>query len=72
MKPCPSVDLRTAKRRNAYIERSDVLRGTGGGRHRRVAVGALLADAVLETFPADTLPMLRDYVGTWRERIRAR
>jgi hypothetical protein len=32
----------------------------------------VLADAVLETFPGDTIGMLRDYVGAWREKIRAR
>jgi len=27
---------------------------------------------VLETFPGDTMTMLREYVGAWRERSRAR
>ena len=32
----------------------------------------VLADAVLETFPGDTIATLREYVGAWREKIRAR
>ena len=32
----------------------------------------VLADAVLETFPGDTLAALRQVVGAWREHVRAR
>jgi chorismate synthase len=72
MKPLPSVDLRTGEATNAYIERSDVCAVPAAAVIGESLLALVLADAVLETFPADTLPMLRDYVGVWRERIRAR
>jgi chorismate synthase len=72
MKPLPSVDLRTGAATNAYIERSDVCAVPAAAVIGESLLSLVLADAVLETFPGDTMSMLRDYVGAWRERIRAR
>jgi len=72
MKPLPSVDLRTGEATNAYIERSDVCAVPAAAVIGESLLALVLADAVLETFPGDTLNTLRDYVGAWRERIHAR
>ncbi len=72
MKPLPSVDLRTGEATNAYIERSDVCAVPAAAVIGESLLALVLADAVLETFPGDTMTMLRDYVGAWRERIHAR
>jgi chorismate synthase len=72
MKPLPSVDLRTGEATNAYIERSDVCAVPAAAVIGESLLCLVLADAVLETFPGDTIGMLRQYVGTWREKIRAR
>jgi len=72
MKPLPSVDLRTGEATNAYIERSDVCAVPAAAVIGESLLALVLADALLETFPGDTLALLRDYVGAWRERIRAR
>ncbi len=72
MKPLPSVDLRTGEATSAYIERSDVCAVPAAAVIGESLLALVLADAVLETFPGDTMNMLRDYVGAWRERIHAR
>jgi chorismate synthase len=72
MKPLPSVDLRSGEATSAYIERSDVCAVPAAAVIGESLLALVLADAVLETFPADTIAMLRDYVGAWREKIRAR
>ena len=72
MKPLPSVDLRTGEATNAYIERSDVCAVPAAAVIGESLLALVLANAVLETFPGDTIAMLRDYVGAWRERISAR
>jgi chorismate synthase len=72
MKPLPSVDLRTGEATNAYIERSDVCAVPAAAVIGESLLALVLADAVLETFPGDTMNVLRDYVGAWRERIHAR
>ena len=72
MKPLPSVDLRTGEATNAYIERSDVCAVPAAAVIGESLLCLVLADAILETFPGDTIGMLRDYVGAWREKIRAR
>jgi chorismate synthase len=72
MKPLPSVDLRTGEATSAYIERSDVCAVPAAAVIGESLLALVLADAVLETFPGDTMAMLRDYVGAWRERIHAR
>jgi chorismate synthase len=72
MKPLPSVDLRSGEATNAYIERSDVCAVPAAAVIGESLLALVLADAVLETFPGDTIGMLRDYVGAWREKIRAR
>jgi chorismate synthase len=72
MKPLPSVDLRSGEATNAYIERSDVCAVPAAAVIGESLLALVLADAVLETFPGDTIAMLRDYVGAWREKIRAR
>jgi chorismate synthase len=72
MKPLPSVDLRSGEATSAYIERSDVCAVPAAAVIGEALLALVLADAVLETFPADTLAGLRDYVGAWREKLRAR
>jgi chorismate synthase len=72
MKPLPSVDLRSGEATSAYIERSDVCAVPAAAVIGESLLALVLADAVLETFPGDTMNMLRDYVGAWRERIHAR
>src|ERR1700722_5717400 len=72
MKPLPSVDLRTGEATSAYIERSDVCAVPAAAVIGESLLALVLADAVLETFPGDTIEMLRGYVGAWRERIHAR
>jgi len=72
MKPLPSVDLRSGEATNAYIERSDVCAVPAAAVIGESLLALVLADAVLETFPGDTLATLRDYVSSWRERVRAR
>ncbi len=72
MRPLPSVDLRTGQATSAYIERSDVCAVPAAAVIGESLLCLVLADALLDTFPGDTLPMLRDYVGAWREKIRVR
>jgi chorismate synthase len=72
MKPLPSVDLRTGEATNAYIERSDVCAVPAAAVIGEALLALVLADAVLETYPADTLAVLRENVGRARERSRAR
>ena len=72
MKPLPSVDLRTGEATSAYIERSDVCAVPAAAVIGESLLALVLADAVLEMFPGDTIAMLREYVGAWRERIHAR
>jgi chorismate synthase len=72
MKPLPSVDLRTGEATNAYIERSDVCAVPAAAVIGESLLALVLADAVLETFPGDTIAQLRDYVGAWREKLSAR
>ncbi len=72
MKPLPSVDLRTGEATSAYIERSDVCAVPAAAVIGESLLALVLADAVLETFPADTIESLRENVGRARERARAR
>jgi chorismate synthase len=72
MKPLPSVDLRNGEATNAYIERSDVCAVPAAAVIGESLLALVLAEAVLDTFPGDSLGQLRDYVGAWREKIRAR
>jgi chorismate synthase len=72
MKPLPSVDLRTGEATNAYIERSDVCAVPAAAVIGEALLALVLATAVLETFPADTLDVLRGHVGRWREHVRVR
>ncbi len=72
MKPLPSVDLRTGEATSAYIERSDTCAVPAAAVIGESLLALVLAEAVLDTFPGDTMPLLRDYVGAWRENIRAR
>jgi len=72
MKPLPSIDLRTGEATNAYIERSDVCAVPAAAVIGESLLALVLADAVLETYPADTIDALRENVGRSRERARAR
>jgi chorismate synthase len=72
MKPLPSIDLRTGEATSAYIERSDVCAVPAAAVIGESLLALVLADAVLETFPADTVEALRDAVRHARERARAR
>jgi len=72
MKPLPSVDLATNEATSAHIERSDTCAVPAAAVIGESLLALVLAEAVLETFPGDSLGMLRDYVGAWRERIHAR
>ncbi len=72
MKPLPSIDLRTGEATNAYIERSDVCAVPAAAVIGESLLALVLADAVLETYPADTIDVLRENVGRARERARAR
>ena len=71
MKPLPSVDLRTGEATNAYIERSDTCAVPAAAVIGESLLALVLAEAVLETFPGDSLGVLRQSVGSWRERIHA-
>jgi chorismate synthase len=72
MKPLPSIDLRTGEATNAYIERSDVCAVPAAAVIGESLLALVLADAVLETYPADTIDALRENVSRSRERARAR
>ena len=72
MKPLPSIDLRTGEATSAYIERSDVCAVPAAAVIGESLLALALADAVLETYPADTIDTLRENVGRSRERARAR
>jgi len=72
MKPLPSIDLRTGEPTNAYIERSDVCAVPAAAVIGESLLALVLADAVLEAFPADTIDALRENVGRARERAHAR
>jgi chorismate synthase len=72
MKPLPSVDLRTGEATNAYIERSDVCAVPAAAVIGESLLALVLADAVIETYPADTIDALRAGVQHARERARAR
>jgi chorismate synthase len=72
MKPLPSVDLRTGEPTMAYIERSDVCAVPAAAVIGESLLALVLADAVLETYPADTLAALQSHVGHAREQARAR
>jgi len=71
MKPLPSIDLRTGEATNAYIERSDVCAVPAAAVIGESLLALVLADAVLETYPADTIEALRENVDRSRERARA-
>jgi chorismate synthase len=64
--------LRNGEATNAYIERSDVCAVPAAAVIGESLLALVLAEAVLDTFPGDSLGQLRDYVGAWREKIRAR
>ena len=72
MKPLPSVDLRTGEATSAYIERSDVCAVPAAAVIGESLLALVLADALLEAFPADTIDALRESVGRAREHARAR
>ena len=72
MKPLPSIDVRTGEATTAYIERSDVCAVPAAAVIGESLLALVLADAVLETFPADTIEALRENVGRARDRARAR
>ncbi len=72
MKPLPSIDLRTGEATNAYIERSDVCAVPAAAVIGESLLALVLADAVLETYPADTIDALRENVARSRERAGAR
>ena len=72
MKPLASIDLRTGEATSAYIERSDVCAVPAAAVIGESLLALVLADAVLETYPADTIDALRENVGRSRERARAR
>jgi chorismate synthase len=72
MKPLPSVDLRSGEATNAYIERSDVCAVPAAAVIGEALLALVLADAVLETFPGDTMAALGEHVGRWRTTVRAR
>jgi chorismate synthase len=72
MKPLPSIDLRTGEATSAYIERSDVCAVPAAAVIGESLLALVLADAVLETFPADTIDALCAGVRHARERARAR
>jgi len=72
MKPLPSVDLRSGEATSAYIERSDVCAVPAAAVIGEALLALVLADAVLETFPGDTMASLGEHVGRWRTTVRAR
>jgi len=73
MKPLPSVDSPFGRGDERVHRAQRRMCGAGGSRDRRNRCShSCSPTAVLETFPGDTIGMLRDYVGAWREKIRAR
>jgi chorismate synthase len=72
MKPLDSVDLRTGEATKATIERSDVCAVPAAAVIGESLLCLVLAEALLDTFSADTVTQLRERVGGWRETTRAR
>lgn len=69
MKPLQSVDVRTKEVKEAVVERSDVCSVPAAGVVGEAMLALVLADALLEKFPADTMPDLLVSLEAYRKRL---
>jgi len=67
-----TVDMATGESAEAFQERTDVCAVPAAAVVCESVVALVLADAVLETFPADTIDDLQEAVASHRARIRER
>jgi chorismate synthase len=67
-----TVDMATGESAEAFQERTDVCAVPAAGVVCESVVALVLADAVLETFPADTVEALQTAVSDHRARLRER
>ena len=67
-----SVDMTSGETADAFQERTDVCAVPAAGVVCEAVVALVLADAVLETFGADTLDDLKAAVERYLERVRRR
>jgi chorismate synthase len=69
MKPLQSVDVRTKEVKEAIVERSDVCSVPAAGVVGEAMLAIVLADALLEKFPADTMNDLLGSIEAYRKRL---
>ncbi len=69
MKPLQSVDVRTKEAKEAVVERSDVCSVPAAGVVGEAMLALALADALLEKFPADTMPDLLASLEAYKKRL---
>jgi chorismate synthase len=67
-----TVDMATGESAEAFQERTDVCAVPAAGVVCESVVALVIADAVLETFPADTMIVLQAAVNDHRTRLRER
>ena len=69
MKPLQSVDVRTKEIKEAIVERSDVCSVPAAGVVGEAMLAIVLADALLEKFPADTISDLLASIEAYKKRL---
>jgi len=69
MKPLQSVDVRTKEVKEAIVERSDVCSVPAAGVVGEAMLAIVLADALLEKFPADTMNDLLSAIEFYKKRL---
>lgn len=69
MKPLQSVDVRTKEVKEAIVERSDVCSVPAAGVVGEAMLAIVLADALLEKFPADTMDDLLTAIESYKKRL---
>lgn len=69
MKPLQSVDVRTKEVKEAIVERSDVCSVPAAGVVGEAMLAIVLADALLEKFPADTMNDLLTAIESYKKRL---
>ena len=67
-----SVDMRTGQENKAAFERSDVCAVPAAGVVAEAVVMMVVADALLESFAADTLGRLQDSLARYQQSLRER
>ena len=69
MKPLQSVDIVTKKSEEAVVERSDTCAVPAAGVVAEAMIAMVLADALLEKFPSDTLEELQAALAFYRKQL---